>query len=308
MSALGPRLWKVDGWAEGPDLHGDPLNPYGAFSADNRLLALGDAPGVVRLLETETGRELARLTAPVDARLTPTAFTADGARLIVYSEPDAALYLFDLRAIRAGLVELGLDWPAPPFPPAAAPAPAMTIDVDMGDLLQQLQADSILAQARQDKKAKDYAKATADLRHALTVAPDLPEGNNNLAWLLLTGPPDLRDPKEALPLARKAVEKAPEQSLYLNTLGVALYRNSQYADAVPVLEKSLKASNGATDAFDLFFLAMCRHRRGDAGRAKEDRDRAVRWVKDHEAGLPPAWAEQLAAFQAETNAVLAQPP
>jgi len=75
-----------------------------------------------------------------------------------------------------------------------------------------------------------------------------------------------------------------------------------------MLEKSLKAGNGATDAFELFFLAMCRHRLGDADRAKEDRDGAVRWVKDHKAALPPRWAEELAAFQVEADAVLAGPP
>ncbi len=109
-------------------------------------------------------------------------------------------------------------------------------------------------------------------------------------------------------LARKAVEKAPERSIYVNTLGVALYRNGQYAEAVPVLEKSLKASAGATDAFDLFFLAMCRQRLGDAGRAKEDHDRAVRWVQDHKATLSPAWVGELAAFQSEADAVLAKAP
>ena len=131
-----PRLWKVDGWEEGPALHGYGMNPMGAFSADGRLLALGDAPGVVRLLDTETGRELARLTAPEDTRLTPTAFTPDGARLIVYSGDSSALFLFDLRALRADLAELGLDWDAPPIPPAAdaAKPPPLAVDVVMTDV------------------------------------------------------------------------------------------------------------------------------------------------------------------------------
>ena len=96
--------------------------------------------------------------------------------------------------------------------------------------------------------------------------------------------------------------------MYLNTLGVALYRNGQFADAVPVLEKSLAAGGGKTDAFDLFFLAMCRHRLGDTDRAREDHDRDVRWLEDHKATLGAKWAEELAAFRAEADAVLAQPP
>jgi WD40 repeat protein len=131
-----PRIWKVDGWEEGPELHGDALNSSGVFSADGRLLALGDAPGVVRLLETETGRELAHLTAPEDSRLEPSAFTADGARLVVYSAEASTLHLFDLRALRAELAELGLDWDATACPPAAdAPKPApLVVTVDLGSM------------------------------------------------------------------------------------------------------------------------------------------------------------------------------
>ncbi len=305
----GPRIWKSDGWEEGPPLHGDALDPDGAFSPDGRLLALGDAPGVVRLLETETGRELARLTAPVESRLSPTAFTADGARLIVYSDQDSALYLFDLRAIRAGLVELRLDWVAPAYPPAPAPAPpAGPIDVDMGDLLRQIQADPLVDQAFKDWQQKNYAAAAKKLRQALTIAPGLANANNNLAWALLAGPPELRDPKEALALARKAVERSGDDPHLVKTLGVALYRNDCCDEAVPVLEKSVKASKDETVAIDLLFLAMCRHRLGDPDGAKKDRDRAVAWVMDNGKTLTAVRSDELAAFQAEADAVLAQDP
>ena len=120
----------MGGWEEGPPLHGDDLNPFGAFSPDGHVLALGDAPGVVRLVDPETGTEWARLTAPEDGRLAPVGFTADGARLIVLSDA-GGLFLFDLRAIRAELAELGLDWDAPPYPPDAAAKPSpLPVDFD----------------------------------------------------------------------------------------------------------------------------------------------------------------------------------
>ncbi|MGH7172369.1 MAG: tetratricopeptide repeat protein, partial [Gemmataceae bacterium] len=94
-----------------------------------------------------------------------------------------------------------------------------------------------------------------------------------------------------------------------NTLGVALYRVGQFANAVPVLERSLREGKGQADAFDLFFLAICHHRLGDAAKAKSYRERAGRWFQLHKNRLTvPGWVEELNAFQSEADAVLAQPP
>ena len=56
---------------------------------------------------------------------------------------------------------------------------------------------------------------------------------NNYAWLLLMGPPDMRDPLRALELAERATAEAPKETTYLNTLGVARYRNGGYQAALP---------------------------------------------------------------------------
>jgi WD40 repeat protein len=133
----GPRLWSVGTWEEGPRLGGTPLSPWGAFSHDSKLLALGDAPGVVRLLVTDTGVEIARLTVPEQTRLIPSSFTADGTRLLAVGMETTDLYIFDLSAIRAGLAELDLDWDAPPLPATPAPpATPLSIHFEMGDIRQ----------------------------------------------------------------------------------------------------------------------------------------------------------------------------
>ncbi len=128
---------------------------------------------------------------------------------------------------------------------------------------------------------------------------------NNVAWNLATGPLASRDPAQALVLARKAVALSPEDTIYLNTLGVAQYRNGNYADAIATLEKSLAASNGNTDGFDLFFLAMARHRLGQIAQARADFDRAVRWRREHPTLPQPDWPEELGRFRAEAEEVLA---
>jgi serine/threonine protein kinase/WD40 repeat protein len=304
----GCRLWAVGTWEEGPRLGGNLLSPCGAFSCDGKLLALGDAPGVVRLVVTDTGAEIARLTAPVQTRLLPGCFTPDGTRLIAVGNT-RELYVFDLPAIRAGLAELGLDWDAPPLPAASAPpATPLSIQFDLGDVLKLPQADALVGQAFQHIHNKEHARALAALRQAVQVAPSHARAHNDLAWLLLTGPKELRDPEQALPQARKAVELAPNQQLYLNTLGLALYRTGQFAEAVPVLERSLAAGKGQTDAFDLFFLALCHHRLGDAARARDCLEDGRRWFRTHKDKLPPEWVEELSAFQAEAEAMLAERP
>jgi tetratricopeptide (TPR) repeat protein len=115
-------------------------------------------------------------------------------------------------------------------------------------------------------------QALADLKRAAELPETPAEVCNNLAWTLATGPPALRDPEQALALARKAVAMAPGTAIYLNTMGVAQYRAGQYAEAIATLEKSLAAGKGESDAFDLFFLAMARHRLGQITQARADLD------------------------------------
>jgi len=114
----GYRLWEVGNWRKVRTL-GEATHSLGfAFSGDGKLLALGDAAvGVIRLVVPDTGKELARLTGPEPTRLSPQCFTPDGGHLITGGRESTEVHLFDLRAIRAQLKELGLDWDAPPYPP-----------------------------------------------------------------------------------------------------------------------------------------------------------------------------------------------
>jgi serine/threonine protein kinase/WD40 repeat protein/tetratricopeptide (TPR) repeat protein len=149
----------------------------------------------------------------------------------------------------------------------------------------------------------DCAAALLDLRKAVEIDPASEQAHNNLAWLLITGPRELRQVKDALLHARRAVALAEADSMYLNTLGVALYRNDQFAEAVRIFKKSLAAGKGQFDGFDLFFLAMCHAKLGDVGKAQNDFRRAVKWV-DAQKGLSAEQAEELKTFRAEAEGLL----
>jgi tetratricopeptide (TPR) repeat protein len=149
----------------------------------------------------------------------------------------------------------------------------------------------------------DKVKEASDRAAAAKWLPRSAQGLNARAWRLLTGPPGERDPKKALELIRKAVEVAGDEPDYLNTLGVALYRNDRWTEAVAALEKSLAAGKGRSDGFDLFFLAMCHARLGDADKAKDCFDRAVKWAETRK-DLAAQHVEELKAFRAEAAAEL----
>src|SRR5262249_4734705 len=159
-----------------------------------------------------------------------------------------AIHVWDLRLIRRGLKDLGLDWDLPPYPPAEDEGTGpRRVRVELGNILRQAEAQRLYLQSNQCVRQKDHAKALTLLRQVVELDPTHAAAHNSLAWFLLAGPAELRDPEAALPLARKAVELSPNQFLYHNTLGVALLRNEKYAEAIPILEKSLQEGKGQTD-------------------------------------------------------------
>ncbi|HEV3078773.1 MAG TPA: protein kinase, partial [Gemmataceae bacterium] len=167
-------------------------------------------------------------------------------------------------------------------------------------------AEILVRRAGYYRWLKAFDKEAADRQAALDLNPDDAVVCNNLAWLYVTGPERLRDVNTALPLARKAVDRAPGQWMFRNTLGVVYYRLGKYPQAVEMLEQSLRESNGEAAAFDLFFLSMCHARRGDEAKSKDCYDRAVKWVQAKHDKLPAQWREELASFRAEADAVLAK--
>ena len=306
----GCRIWHTGTWTEGPKLGASGKNPFGAFSPDSSMLALGDLPGIIRLVSTEGGREIARLSILEQVQLAPYCFTPDGGKLIAVGVESESIHVFDLRAIRRQLAEIGLDWDAPALPPDAASAhePLQVETVSGQDLQRWFAADGLVKNADQQWAMHHYKEVQQTLRNAVQADPNNARANNALAWFLLTGPNEFREPKEALRLARKAVELIPGRPLFQNTLGVALYRNNQLHEATSVLEKNLQESKGTYDAFDLYFLAMCYHRLGERAKGLAYLTRAIQWRLAHNSSIPGRWREELTAFRVEATEVLAKPP
>ena len=153
----------------------------------------------------------------------------------------------------------------------------------------------------------DRSHADADRKKVVEVARNDPRQLNNRAWHLLTGPTAERDPVRGLELVKKIIERAHNSQAYLNTLGVAQYRNGLYGESIATLEHSLEAGKGQSDAFDLFFLAMCHAKLGDSLKASDCFDRALKWTEAHK-DLPVRDKEELKAFRAEAEELLRSAP
>jgi tetratricopeptide (TPR) repeat protein len=148
-------------------------------------------------------------------------------------------------------------------------------------------------------KLGKWQDALKDFQHYRKLTRDGHRALNELAWFLATCPDvKLRDPKQAVELAKKAVELAPDAGSNWNTLGVAHYRAGDWKAAVTTLEKAVQLRSGGTGS-DWFFLAMSHWKLNSKDRARQAYDRAVRWMDKH-----AAQDEEQRRFRAEAAELL----
>jgi len=123
---------------------------------------------------------------------------------------------------------------------------------------------------------------------------------NNLAWVLVTcAETKLRDPVNAVELAKKAVELAPTAATNQNTFGVARFRIGDWRGAIESLTKSEELAPGKHVGFNAFFLAMAHWQLGDKTRARFWYEKAVSWMEKNQ-----PQDEELTRFRAEAAALL----
>jgi tetratricopeptide (TPR) repeat protein len=121
--------------------------------------------------------------------------------------------------------------------------------------------------------AREIARRGLDRLRDLATGDDFVP-HNQLAWALLTCyPEDLRDPAEAIPVARKAVElsaeaDAPDRALVLDTLATALFREGQHEEAIALERQVVDAIDSREEAGMIFVSQLALFLR-DAGKADE---------------------------------------
>jgi tetratricopeptide (TPR) repeat protein len=125
-----------------------------------------------------------------------------------------------------------------------------------------------------------------------------------LSWALTTCRDEtLRDPEEALRLARRAVELEPGEGFPLAALGVALLRTGDHARAVEALALAVSREDrkGSLAGYRCF-LAMALWRTGKEDEAREMLRLAVEWIEAERAGKKG----DVQRFRAEAEALLSR--
>ena len=123
------KFWHTGSWEPGlavPSKFG--VGGF-ALTRDGSIMAYNtsNSAPIIKLVETETGNEIAELEAPDASPLLWLSFNSDGSQIVATTSHE--IQLWDLRAIRRGLSEIGLDWNQPPYPPVPGSAGAPTIEL-----------------------------------------------------------------------------------------------------------------------------------------------------------------------------------
>jgi tetratricopeptide (TPR) repeat protein len=151
-----------------------------------------------------------------------------------------------------------------------------------------------------------FDEAITAFRKAVRLRPDNVRDRDRLAGLLnqkarsLGTRPDThaRNARQAVALAKEAVDLAPKNAALWYTLGAVHCRAGNWREAIMALEKRLELSH-LCDSPGLFFLAMAHWHLGNWEEARKSYDQAVKWMeKNHSQN------EVLRRLRAETAELL----
>jgi serine/threonine protein kinase/WD40 repeat protein len=325
MTTASPcRLWEVGTWRELQRI----VAEGGSFSPDSRLVAVQDTSRVIRLVETQTGRTLARLESPDLCGITATAFSPDGSRLVVTTQDGPAVHVWDLGAIRRHLARMGLDWDAPAYPdPGPAEPSSRTLRrLQINDFELAIASANVPAyEGRWNEAALAYARAfahgTSDrpvlwferaivnlatgdraayssiCQHLLKNSIDTHEGE----WLIFAAHAlvlDADSPTEALQelrLAEKRLAHFPDE-FSEHVMGLAQYRAGRFAEAeARLMRNDARFPGWRGEVLDRLVVAMAQQKLGRNHAARRSLMQADQWIaarlRDRPGGLDRATPE-----------------
>jgi serine/threonine protein kinase/tetratricopeptide (TPR) repeat protein/WD40 repeat protein len=304
------QVYAVGTWAPGPRL--GPGRPWHAAAG---MAVLGEPNGIYRLVEIETGRELARLEDP-ELGTGAAALTPEGARLVVMAAD--GIRVWELGRIRETLAKMGLDWSGPPHLPRAAlasaePSKNLEIELQTGVLGVHERALAYAGQGQWRKAIEEYRQLVAlessehfywyqlaalhlelgdqhEYRHTCSELlrrfgdTDKLEVAERIAKSCLLAPATLADLTPVYRLADRTVAGTEQHEYYrwfVLVKGLAEYRAGRLAEALDWLKRFSPQARGTHfDAIAFAVLAMAEQRLGRSNQAREALARAEQILEE----------------------------
>ncbi len=310
------RIWNAETWelvtelpVEGTSISGVDVS----FAPDARMVAVSDSTARINFFDPVDGRKILELTDPNDHRADRLTFNPDGSQLAVVS--GTFVHIWDLVAINEELrsrnlskggekANIDLIFNRDPR--------IESLQINLDPRFVEIEAAQQLDLLRRAAKKFDLVSAHAAIASIIKLQPNEALTCNNVAWLLSTGPQPLRDSKTAVEFAQRAIaDKSLTQELramFLNTLGVALLRESRIHEAIEVLERSLSTQNDDSKPFDLYFLSICNSRTGDHAKASRYFEEAESKADQLRPHMTLEWKNEIAQFAEEAKSLLGNLP
>jgi hypothetical protein len=235
-----------------------------AFNADGSRLASGSWDNTVRVWDVDTGEELLALREPA-AHVSSVAFSPDGSRIAAAVE-DSTVRVWETSASaihdadRKALTETR-------FRAERLVASLFSQCTFVNNVVERLRADSSLT-----VPVREYA-----LRLASLSVDDFDAIDHDIWGIVsVSGRPE-SDYKRALQIQEVVHTRNAGNLDYVRTLGVALYRVGEYAQALPLLQQVDELDRKRPG--DLAFLSMTYYHLGDEGKAKDALSRLSQLVR-----------------------------
>ena len=128
-----------------------------------------------------------------------------------------------------------------------------------------------------------FGRAEEAWEYLATETP-APEYLHNLAWFRVNcADPEFRDPRQAVELASRAREEAPQNAAYCNTLAAAYFRAADGPLSVQTIREAMRLRQGG-NARDWFFLAMAQWQLGQVEEAEKSYNQACQWMQENRPG------------------------
>ena len=225
-----------------------------AFAPSGDLVALELSWGVLHLLRTDSYETVSILKSPKRERLVRFRFIGENNNLFSFHSIAGEIHFWRINELNQRLNQMDLGWQSKSSVVTKEQSDvvrSVPLASEYIKFVSQISDDqSDLETARQKVARFEQRLSSENENNPVIVA-------NNLAWILVTGPVELRDSLRAVSLLEKAAEHTPLNHVTRNTLAIAYYRTGRIAEAEKILRDNLFVTTDSDIAYDLYFLAMC---------------------------------------------------